>query len=74
MANKHNKDAEYRSERDTGSSKQTGNSAARNNNTSISTPGPVDTSIETASVEGIGNKAISDRKLTDHSFNHSADA
>ena len=51
-----------------------GNSAARNNNTSISTPGPVDTSIETASVEGIGNKAISDRKLTDHSSNHSADA
>lgn len=75
MAKKQNSsDTEYRSERDTAPSGQTGNINSRNNNTVVSTPGPDETSVENASDEGIGDKALNDRKLTDYTSNHSADA
>lgn len=75
MASKQNSgEAEYRSDRDTAPSKQTGNINSRNNNTEMSTPGPDETTVENAADEGIGDKAINDRKLTDYTSNHSADA
>lgn len=69
-----NNDEMYNSERDTSPSRQTGNINARNNNTAVSTPGPDETTVENAAREGIGDKAVNDRKLTDHTSNHSADA
>ena len=66
-------DKEYRDERDTAPSKQTGNINARNNS-AVSTPGGDKSTVENASNEDIGDKAINDRKLTDYTSNHSADA
>ena len=74
MAKKNKRDEEYRGERDTEPSKQTGNINARNNNTAVFTPGPDETTVENASDEGIADKALNDRKLTDYTSNHSADA
>jgi hypothetical protein len=75
MAKKQNsRETDYRSDRDTAPSKQTGNINSRNNNTAVSTPGPDETTVENAADEGIGDKALNDRKLTDHTSNHSADA
>lgn len=75
MANKKNSsDTDYRSDRDTAPSKQAENINARNNNMAVSTPGPDETTVENAADEGIGDKALNDRKLTDYTSNHSADA
>jgi hypothetical protein len=72
--NMNSRDTAYNERTDTEPSKQTGNINARNNNTAVSTPGPDETTVENASDEGIGDKALNDRKLTDHTSNHSADA
>lgn len=75
MANIENsRDTAYRERIDTDPSKQTGNINARNNNTAVSTPGTDEITVESAADEGIGDKALNDRKLTDHTSNHSADA
>ena len=75
MAKKNNsKDTDYRGDRNTEPSKQAENINARNNNTAVSTPGPDETTVENAADEGIGDKAVNDRRLTDYTSNHSADA
>ncbi|HUC80281.1 MAG TPA: hypothetical protein VMR70_05160 [Flavisolibacter sp.] len=74
MAKKQNSETPYQSDRDTAPSKQTGNINSRNNNTAVSTPGPGGTTVENAGDEGIGDKAVNDRKLTDYTSNRSADA
>ena len=68
------RDTEYNERTDTEPSKQTGNINSRNNNTAVSTPGPDETTVENTANAGIGYKALNDRKLTDHTSNHSADA
>jgi hypothetical protein len=75
MADKNSsRDTEYNERTDTAPSKQTGNINSRNNNTAVSTPGADETTVENAADEGIGDKALNDRKLTDYTSNHSADA
>ncbi|RYZ28571.1 MAG: hypothetical protein EOO10_09075 [Chitinophagaceae bacterium] len=75
MAKENNsRDTAYNERTNTEPSKQTGNINARNNNTAVSTPGPDETTVENAANEGIGDKALNDRKLTDYTSNHSADA
>ena len=72
--NNRSRDTEYNERTDTEPSKQTGNINSRNNNTAVSTPGPDETTVENAGDERIGDKALNDRKLTDYTSNHSADA
>lgn len=75
MAKKNNsRDTDYRERTDTSPSKETGHINPRNNNVEVSTPGPDEATVENAASEGIGDKAVNDRKLTDHTSNHSADA
>jgi hypothetical protein len=75
MTRKSNRKEEpYKSDRDTKPSKQTGNINSHNNNTSVSAPGPNETTVENVSDEGIGDKALNDRKLTGYTSNHSEDA
>ena len=75
MSDKNNsRGTEYNERTDTEPSKQTGNINARNNNTAVSTPGPDETTVENAADQGIDDNALNDRKLTDYTSNHSADA
>ena len=75
MANFPNiRDTDDREQIDAEPSHQTGNINSRNNNAVVSTPGPDEPTVENASNEGIGDKAVNDQKLTDHTSNHSADA
>ena len=64
----------YRGERSTEPHQQTGDINARNNNVEASTPGAAEPNVEGASDAGIGDQAVNDRKLTNHTSNHSADA
>lgn len=64
----------YEGERNTEPSKQAGTSNAKNNNIEVSTPGAGEPNVEQASDSGIGDRAINDRRLTDFTSNHSADA
>ena len=72
--NNRSRDTEYNERTDTEPSKQTGNINSRNNNTAVSTRGPDETTVENAGDEGIGDKALNNRKLTGYTSNHSADA
>ncbi|HEX8314339.1 MAG TPA: hypothetical protein VF609_05070 [Flavisolibacter sp.] len=75
MAKKNkSRDTDYRGDRSTAPSKQAENINARNNNTNVSTPGPDEATVENAANEGIGDMALNDRKLTNYTSNHSADA
>ncbi|MDB5208484.1 MAG: hypothetical protein JWR72_3559 [Flavisolibacter sp.] len=64
----------YSDERNTEPSKQTGNINFRNNNVEATTPGAAVPDVENANNEGIGDSALNDKKLTNFTQNHSADA
>lgn len=64
----------YEEERSTEPHRDTGNINSRNNNVTVSTPGPDDANVETANREGIGDAAVNDQKITRHTSNHSGDA
>lgn len=69
------RDQEYRLREDNARSRQTGNGIdARNNPTSSNDPQANEPNVEQASNEGIGDAALNDSKLTNHTSNHSADA
>ena len=68
------RDTAYRDQRDTAPSKQTGNINSRNNNVDASSPGSTEPNVEGANNEGIGDSALNDKKLTNYTSNHSADA
>jgi hypothetical protein len=40
----------------------------------MSTPGPDSANVEGANDSGIGDSAVNDRKMTNYTSNHSADA
>lgn len=64
----------YNEERNTEPHRETGNINVRNNNVEASTPGATEPNVESASDAGIGDSAVNDRKLTNFTSNHSADA
>jgi hypothetical protein len=75
MADKQNsKDTPYHGERSTEPHTETGNIDFRNNNVEMSTPGPDSVNVEGANDSGIGDSAVNDRKMTNYTSNHSADA
>lgn len=75
MADKQDsRDTPYRGERSTEPHKQTGDINFRNNNVEADTPGATEPNVEQAADSGIGDQAVNDRKLTNYTSNHSADA
>lgn len=64
----------YEEERNSEPHRETGNINSRNNNVEVSTPGPDEANVETASREGIGDAAVNDQKITRYTSNRSADA